>query len=94
VLAFKDINPAAPVHVLVIPKERNALTRIDKATEEHTEILGRLMVRAINLLCTFVGVWNISRANAYLISLDFTGRCCCNFSRQIVGLWRWFQDRY
>jgi glutathione S-transferase len=47
VLAFKDINPAAPAHVLVIPKDRNGLTRIGKATAEHTEILGRLMVRYV-----------------------------------------------
>jgi diadenosine tetraphosphate (Ap4A) HIT family hydrolase/glutathione S-transferase len=46
VLAFKDINPAAPAHVLVIPKDRNALTRFTKATAEHTEILGKLMVAA------------------------------------------------
>jgi len=46
VLAFKDINPAAPAHVLIIPKDRNALTRLTDATAEHTEILGRLMVAA------------------------------------------------
>ncbi|KAL7575002.1 hypothetical protein ACA910_010819 [Epithemia clementina (nom. ined.)] len=45
-LAFKDINPAAPAHVLVIPKDRNGLTRLNKATHEHTEILGHLMVVA------------------------------------------------
>jgi glutathione S-transferase len=45
VLAFKDIDPAAPIHILVIPKDRNALTRIRNASVEHTEILGRLMVR-------------------------------------------------
>lgn len=46
ILAFKDINPVAPVHVLVIPKDRDGLTRIRKATNEHVEILGRLMVAA------------------------------------------------
>lgn len=46
ILAFKDIHPAAPAHVLVIPKDRNALTRISRASEEHVEILGRLMVAA------------------------------------------------
>lgn len=46
VLAFKDINPAAPAHVLVIPKDRSALTRLSDATAEHTEILGRLLVAA------------------------------------------------
>mmetsp|Transcript_44535 Transcript_44535/g.128740 ORF Transcript_44535/g.128740 Transcript_44535/m.128740 type:complete len:388 (+) Transcript_44535:108-1271(+) len=46
ILAFKDINPAAPAHVLVIPKDRDGLTRLRKATNEHVEILGRLMVAA------------------------------------------------
>ena len=46
ILAFKDINPAAPAHVLVIPKDRDGLTRLSKSTPEHYEILGRLMVAA------------------------------------------------
>jgi len=46
ILAFKDINPAGPAHVLIIPKDRNALTKLSKATNEHIEILGRLMVAA------------------------------------------------
>lgn len=46
ILAFKDINPAAPAHVLVIPKERNGLTQLRRATPDHIEILGRLMVAA------------------------------------------------
>mmetsp|Transcript_18824 Transcript_18824/g.52592 ORF Transcript_18824/g.52592 Transcript_18824/m.52592 type:complete len:403 (-) Transcript_18824:291-1499(-) len=45
-LAFRDINPAAPAHVLVIPKDRSGLTRLSRATPEHTELLGRLMVAA------------------------------------------------
>jgi histidine triad (HIT) family protein len=46
ILAFKDINPVAPAHVLVIPKNRQGLTRVSKASPEHYEILGRLMVAA------------------------------------------------
>ena len=46
ILAFKDTNPAAPAHVLVIPKDRQGLTRLSMATPEHYEILGRLMVAA------------------------------------------------
>jgi diadenosine tetraphosphate (Ap4A) HIT family hydrolase len=46
ILAFKDINPVAPAHVLVIPKVRQGLTRLSKASPEHYEILGRLMVAA------------------------------------------------
>lgn len=46
VLAFQDINPAAPAHILIIPKDRNGLSRLQKATSEHTEILGKLLVMA------------------------------------------------
>lgn len=46
ILAFKDINPAAPAHVLVIPKDRAGLSRLTKSSNEHIEILGRLMVTA------------------------------------------------
>lgn len=46
ILAFKDINPAAPAHVLVIPKERMNLSRLRMSSPEHIEILGRLMVAA------------------------------------------------
>jgi diadenosine tetraphosphate (Ap4A) HIT family hydrolase len=46
IFAFKDINPVAPAHVLVIPKYRNGLTRLSKATPDQAEILGRLLVAA------------------------------------------------
>jgi histidine triad (HIT) family protein len=44
VLAFRDIRPAAPTHVLVIPKEH--LPGIHEATPAHVEMLGRVMVAA------------------------------------------------
>lgn len=31
VYAFKDVNPVAPVHILVIPKDKDGLTGISKA---------------------------------------------------------------
>ena len=49
IMAFKDINPAGPAHVLVIPKQRNGLTRLSKAMPDHTDILGRLMVAAAEI---------------------------------------------
>lgn len=44
VLAFKDINPGAPVHVLLVPKRRDGLDRLSCAEERHKELLGHMMV--------------------------------------------------
>jgi histidine triad (HIT) family protein len=44
VLAFRDIKPQAPVHVLVIPKK--PITRISEATPEDHQILGHLLLKA------------------------------------------------
>ena len=44
VLAFKDVNPAAPVHILVIPKKH--IVNVFDADEEDAELLGKLMLKA------------------------------------------------
>ena len=44
VLAFKDINPVAPVHVLLIPKSRDGLDRLSQAEDRHKALLGHMMV--------------------------------------------------
>jgi len=49
ILAFKDINPLAPAHVLVIPKDRNGLTNLRRASAEHTDILGKMLVAAAEI---------------------------------------------
>uniref|UniRef100_A0A0D6R7T8 HIT domain-containing protein n=1 Tax=Araucaria cunninghamii TaxID=56994 RepID=A0A0D6R7T8_ARACU len=46
VLAFRDINPQAPVHILLIPKQRDELTQLSKAEPRHTEILGHMLYTA------------------------------------------------
>ncbi|KAJ3699694.1 hypothetical protein LUZ61_003399 [Rhynchospora tenuis] len=43
VLAFRDISPQGPTHILVIPKVKDGLTGLSKAEERHVEILGRLL---------------------------------------------------
>ncbi|GJN08012.1 hypothetical protein PR202_ga25896 [Eleusine coracana subsp. coracana] len=43
VLAFRDINPQAPTHILLIPKVKDGLTGLSKAEERHVEILGHLL---------------------------------------------------
>ena len=40
-LAFRDINPVAPVHVLVIPKK--PIPRIGEAEDADAAVLGHLM---------------------------------------------------
>ena len=42
-LAFKDINPQAPVHILVIPKKE--IVSMATVKPEDKEILGHLMVK-------------------------------------------------
>lgn len=44
VLAFPDINPQAPQHVLIIPKQH--LTSTKEAVSEHTPMLGQLLATA------------------------------------------------
>jgi histidine triad (HIT) family protein len=44
VIAFRDINPEAPVHVLIIPKK--PIPRIAEAKPEDQEVLGHLMLKA------------------------------------------------
>ncbi|KAK9196896.1 hypothetical protein WN943_005029 [Citrus x changshan-huyou] len=46
VLAFRDIEPQAPTHILIIPKVKDGLTGLSKAEERHCEILGRLLYTA------------------------------------------------
>ncbi|KAJ4905115.1 HIS triad family protein 3 [Raphanus sativus] len=46
VLAFRDITPQGPVHILLIPKVRDGLTGLSKAEERHIDILGRLLYTA------------------------------------------------
>ncbi len=43
-LAFNDINPARPVHVLMIPKKH--ITSLATATLEDTPVLGRMLAMA------------------------------------------------
>jgi len=41
VVAFRDVNPQGPVHILVIPVEH--LPGIADAGDEHNELLGRML---------------------------------------------------
>jgi len=44
VLAFRDIKPAAPVHVLIVPKK--PILRIAAAQADDQKLLGHLLLKA------------------------------------------------
>jgi len=46
-LAFKDINPVAPIHILIIPKKR--IEKISDSNIEDKELLGHLILVAGNI---------------------------------------------
>jgi histidine triad (HIT) family protein len=47
ILAFRDINPQAPVHILVIPKIRIETT--DDLSEDQEAIAGKLLLAAVHI---------------------------------------------
>lgn len=47
VYAFSDLNPKAPVHVLVVPKQH--LSRLSDRTEAHEALLGRCLSAAADV---------------------------------------------
>ncbi|HEY2951613.1 MAG TPA: histidine triad nucleotide-binding protein [Verrucomicrobiae bacterium] len=44
VLAFRDVNPQAPTHVLIVPKQ--PLPRLAEATTPDQSLLGHLLLKA------------------------------------------------
>jgi len=46
-VAFRDINPQAPVHILIVPREH--LASLEEAGEEHEDLLGRMLLTARDL---------------------------------------------
>jgi histidine triad (HIT) family protein len=53
VLAFRDINPQAPVHVLIIPKQH--IATLNDLGDEHRALVGQ-MVRAAAIVAEQEGV--------------------------------------
>lgn len=46
-LAFNDISPQAPIHILIIPREH--FDSLDKAANSHRETLGHLLLSAAEI---------------------------------------------
>ena len=47
IFAIKDINPVAPVHILVVPKKR--INTINDLSEEDQNLVGKIVLVAKNL---------------------------------------------
>jgi histidine triad (HIT) family protein len=47
VIAFRDISPQAPVHLLIVPKEH--VRSLDEAADAHRELLGHVLLTAKRL---------------------------------------------
>lgn len=62
-IAFRDINPACPTHILVVPKV--TLSKLQNATEDHAEILGHLL-----LVCNKVAELEGLTKNGYRVVIN------------------------
>lgn len=47
VIAFRDINPQAPTHVVIVPKK--AIPRIAEAEADDQSLLGHLLLKAADV---------------------------------------------
>ena len=53
--AFRDIEPQAPVHVLIVPKKH--IASLDDCTEEDIEMLGRIVAK-VKDIAQIAGITN------------------------------------
>ncbi|ACC97875.1 Histidine triad (HIT) protein [Elusimicrobium minutum Pei191] len=51
IVAFKDLNPQAPTHILIIPKKH--LTSLSDAKAQDLELLGKLQLAAVEIANKF-----------------------------------------
>lgn len=51
VIAFKDINPMAPVHILIVPKKE--IPTINHIKEEDKELIGEMYLAAAHIAKEF-----------------------------------------
>jgi len=50
VLVFRDINPQAPIHILLIPQKH--VDSLASITDEHCGIIGKMMITARKVAAT------------------------------------------
>lgn len=47
IIAFKDINPQAPVHILIVPKEH--IESVATLKDDNAVLAGRLLIKAADI---------------------------------------------
>jgi histidine triad (HIT) family protein len=79
-LAFHDINPVAPVHFMIIPKQH--VDSLAACGPEHAPVLGRMMAKAGELaraqgagdgFRTIVNTGRIARQDVYHLHIHIIG---------------------
>jgi len=79
-LAFHDINPVAPVHFMIIPKDH--VDSLATATDAHAEVLGRIMAKAGRLareqgaadgFRTIINTGRVGRQDVYHLHVHIIG---------------------
>ena len=79
-LAFHDINPVAPVHFMIIPKQH--VDSLAHVGEEHARVLGRMFAKAGALarepgspegFRTIVNTGRIGRQDVYHLHIHIIG---------------------
>ncbi|GLT77804.1 hypothetical protein SLA2020_493610 [Shorea laevis] len=85
VLAFRDINPQATVHVLVILKLRDGLTEPGKAEPRRKEILGELLYAA-RIVAEKVGI-----LDGFPVNINNGPRACQSVYHLHLHLLGWRQ---
>mmetsp|Transcript_31276 Transcript_31276/g.71888 ORF Transcript_31276/g.71888 Transcript_31276/m.71888 type:complete len:395 (-) Transcript_31276:172-1356(-) len=69
-LAFRDISPVAPTHVILIPKRRDGLTQLQFATAEHKQVLGHMLAVAVPAIAAKEGL------NSYRLVVNDGAEAC------------------
>jgi histidine triad (HIT) family protein len=79
--AFRDVNPAAPTHILIIPRKR--IAKVTDLTEEDAALVGR-MILAANKIAEQEGLTD--KGFRYVINCDeWGGQTVFHLHMHILG---------
>lgn len=79
--AFRDINPGAPTHILIVPRKH--IARISDAKNEDQALLGKMMLKA-NDIARFQGL--VEDGFRYVINCNsYGGQSVYHIHMHILG---------